>query len=68
MNVKETVKLDITIEISTSSEVDTGYTVDEWNDLDDAERSRIAQQFWDIEASNHDSGGMSVITEGAEEL
>lgn len=63
---EETVILNMTIEISTGGVVDTGLTVAEWNALDDVERSSVVSELWLDEASNHDNGGVSVATPGAE--
>lgn len=63
--MSETVKVHITIEISTEGEYDTGLTVEEWNGLSEAERSRIVTEMWSAEAGDHDNGGMWVTTENA---
>jgi hypothetical protein len=64
--MSETVKIHISIEISTEGDYDTGMTVEQWNALTDAERSRIVSDMWSDEAAGHDNGGMKVITEDAE--
>lgn len=64
----ETVKLDISIHIDQHDpEADTGLTVAEWNALTPAERSSIYAGMWEAMAGM-DSGGVRVVTEGAEEL
>ncbi len=67
MSAEETVRIDISIQIDQQDVVDTGLTVAQWNALSDAERWRIAREQWDIMASR-DDGGMSVVTEGAEDI
>jgi hypothetical protein len=63
----ETVKLDISIEISEQDVVDTGLTVEQWNALTGEQRSAIARDIWNDMAAR-DNGGMSVVTPGAEEV
>jgi len=64
----ETVKLDITIRIDQHDpEYDTELTVEQWNTLTDAERSAIYQSAWETMAGM-DTGGVRVVTEGAEGL
>jgi hypothetical protein len=63
----ETVKLDISIEISTQDVVDTGLTVEQWNALSATERYAMAKDAWDAMAES-DDGGMSVATAGAEDI
>jgi hypothetical protein len=63
----ETVKLDISIEISTRDVADTGLTVAAWNKLTDARRMAIVQEIWDGMASR-DDGGITVVTPGATEV
>lgn len=62
---EETVRIDISIDIRTEAVIDTGLTVSYWNALTDEQRSAIAQAAWNGMAEQ-DSGGMSVVTEGAE--
>jgi hypothetical protein len=63
----ETVKLHITIEISTEDEAaDTGLTVAEWNAMTDEERSDVMDGIWSEMAGGANNGGISVVTEGAE--
>ncbi len=64
----ETVKIRISIHINTESEHDTELTVKQWNALTDDERATIRKNVWDVEASNADSGGIQVITDGAEDV
>jgi hypothetical protein len=63
----ETVKLNVSIQINTEGEIDTGLTIPEWNALSNAERAKIAGDIWQDEASSNDHGGISVVTPGAEE-
>lgn len=64
----ETVKLDISISIEEHDLAwDTGLTVEEWNALDDDQRSEIHQEAWNF-LSQRDNGGVRVVTEGATEL
>lgn len=65
--MSDTVKLNISIEISTRDTVDTGLTVEQWNALSDDERFAVARNIWDSMAQS-DNGGMAVVTEGAEEI
>ncbi len=64
---RETVHLDISIDIQTEGVVDTGVTVAEWNAMTDEQRSEIAQSAWS-DMAEQDNGGMRVVTEGAEEV
>lgn len=64
----ETVRIYIAIEIDTSSFEDTGITVAAWNAMTDAERSAVVQPLWNDAAANADHGGMSVVTDGAEDI
>lgn len=64
----ETVKVRISIEISTEDDADTGLTVEQWNALTDAERSAMVRDMWDTYASSADSGGMQVLTAGAADI
>lgn len=61
------VELHVSIDIHVDETVGTGRTVAQWNALDDAERQRIAGDVWES-LSQHDGGGMSVVTPGAEEI
>jgi len=63
----ETVKLNISIHIDTSGDVDTGLTVEQWNALTDAERGKIYGDNWDAMAQS-DDGGACVLTPGAKEI
>lgn len=63
----ETVKIDISIQISNWDVVDTGLTVEQWNALTDKERSAIHMDNWQAMASS-DDGGSAVITPGAKEV
>lgn len=60
-----TVKIHISIQISTEDDADTGFTVEAWNALTDGQRQEITQSLWDNVAAI-DSGGMYVLTDGAE--
>lgn len=62
-----TVKLDISIEISTQDVVDTGLTVDEWNALSADQRFEKTRLIWNAMAES-DNGGIKVVTPGAEEV
>lgn len=62
----ETVKLDISIDISTQDIVDTGLTVEQWNALSDKGRRDIVRDYWEVMAQ-HDNGGIAVVTPGAED-
>lgn len=62
----ETVKLDISIDISTQDIVDTGLTVEQWNALSDKGRRDIVRDYWEAMAQ-HDNGGIAVVTPGAED-
>jgi len=64
---QETVKLDISIEIITQDVVDTGLTVEQWNALSADERHGMAKNIWNAMAES-DNGGMSVATDGAEDI
>lgn len=65
----DTVEIRVIIDYKRSdSTIDTGLTVAEWNALPTAERAEIARGFWEAELANADQGGMSVETEGAEEI
>lgn len=67
--MSDTVKLHIAIQIDTEDDdADTGYTLEAWNALAQAERSAIATQMWMDAAGNSDGGGMHVVTTGAEEV
>lgn len=65
--VSDTVKVRLTILIDSSGDYDTELTVDEWNALTAEQRSDIAHQMWET-AAQMDSGGVEVLTEGAEGL
>lgn len=59
----------VTIDFKRSdSTINTGLTVAEWNALPATERAEIARGIWEAELANADQGGMSVETEGAEEI
>lgn len=60
----ETVKVRISILIDSEGEYDTGYSVDQWNALTDAQKSQMIEGFWDEEAQN-DNGGVMLLTKGA---
>ena len=65
---KPTVHLHMTIEISCENEdLDTGISVDKWNAMDNSERQAAIRDIWIDEASSYDNGGVSVITDEAEE-
>lgn len=64
--MSDTVKIHISIEISTEDEADTGYTVEQWNAMTDTDRRAFVSEMWSTYASNADGGGISVITDGAE--
>lgn len=64
--MSDTVKVHISIEISTEGEHDTELTVEQWNALSDAQRSDIVSQMWSSDAGDHDNGGMRVTTDGAQ--
>jgi hypothetical protein len=67
--MSDTVKLSISIEISaTDEDCDTGLTVERWNALTGAQRSRIVTDIWNEMAASADGGGISVVTDGAEEV
>ena len=66
--MSDTVEVHISIDISVDDTFDTGMTVDEWNGLGEAERSRFVKAMWEDAAGGHDNGGMKVITDGAEEI
>jgi hypothetical protein len=66
--VSETVRLEISIKIDQhDGDYDTGYSVERWNALTDAERSAVYHAAWDAMAEQ-DDGGVTVLTEGAEGL
>lgn len=64
----DTVKVHISIQIDTEGDADTGITVEQWNALTNAERSRIVSDMWSADAGDHDNGGMYVITDGAADI
>lgn len=59
------VMVDITIEISTSGALSTGFTIVEWNALSSEERKATVTDMWREEAGSHDNGGMSIVTPNA---
>ncbi len=63
----ETVKLNLSIQINTSGEVDTEIPLDRWNAMTNEERSKVVSALWLDEAGSNDSGGVSVVTPGAVE-
>lgn len=68
MTNAETVKLDIAIEISQHNpEYDTEITVADWNAMTERERSEVYTDAWNTMAQS-DTGGIRVITQGAEEI
>jgi hypothetical protein len=64
---KPTVIIDMTIEISTSGEIDTGISVEKWNAMSAEDRANVVREIWIDEASSYDNGGITVITDGAAE-
>jgi hypothetical protein len=62
----ETVKIYIHVLIDHDEMVDTGYTVTQWNAMTWQQRSEIKAEYWST-AAEHDTGGTTVITEGAME-
>jgi hypothetical protein len=64
--VSDTVKIEVIIRIDAEGEVDTGIPIETWNAMTDQERDAVARNLWDLEAGNHDAGGMTVTTDGAE--
>lgn len=66
--MSDTVKIRISIEISTEDDADTGYTVEQWNAMTAADRQAYVAEMWNTYASNADSGGIAVVTEGAAEV
>jgi hypothetical protein len=64
----ETVRLEISIQIDEyDNDYDTGYSVAEWNALTDEERSAVYHDAWEAMTAA-DSGGVRVLTPGAEGL
>lgn len=63
---EDEVMVNVTIEISTSGALGTGYTLAAWNALTDQQRSAVVTSIWMDEAGGHDNGGVSVLTPGAE--
>ncbi len=61
----ETVRLDISIEISEQAVVDTGITVDAWNAMTDDERQAVIQDRWN-DVAERDNGGIRVLPKNAE--
>jgi hypothetical protein len=66
--MSDTVKVHVSIEISTEGEHDTGLTVEQWNALSDVGRGAIVSNIWATEAGDHDNGGIWVTTQGAESI
>jgi hypothetical protein len=66
--VSKTVRLEISIKIDQhDGDYDTGYSVEQWNAMTDTERSAIYHAVWNVMAQQ-DGGGVTVLTEGAEDL
>ncbi len=63
----ETVRIHVSIDISTEEDADTGITVEAWNAMTEDERRQVSRDLWDA-AAQRDNGGMWVITAGAEEI
>jgi hypothetical protein len=68
VSAEETVRIDISIQINTEDVVDTGYTIAQWNAMTPTQRGAVLNEIWNDTASNSDSGGMRVATDGAEEI
>jgi hypothetical protein len=65
---KETVKLAVCIRINVDRQVDTGWTVEQWNSFTDTERATIAKEWEQRVRVGAGNSEVTVSTEGAEEL